>query len=121
MKIRSDFVTNSSSSSFVVVSTKEQHDLAMEKLQKIQQCIIKYYGIVEKELGEELIITVNGATGDHSPFEYTNILDAAQEVGFDEKITDENREELRDIAYEAFYNYKTEIKKLGGLVITNDF
>jgi hypothetical protein len=41
MKIRTDFVTNSSSSSFIIITTKENYDKVFEKLHPYLQEIAK--------------------------------------------------------------------------------
>ena len=61
MKIRNGFVSNSSTSSFVVVMTKVAYDTALEKMGKKEQALIKLWAKKGK-LGKENVICFSDMT-----------------------------------------------------------
>lgn len=79
MKIRAGFVSNSSSSSFVMVVGKENHDKAFASLSEEDQEALKEIFSDEKWFGKEVVVSskcgghegfyISGAEYDNSPFD----------------------------------------------------
>ena len=73
MKTRAGFVSNSSSSSFVLVTTKENHERALAELPPIVRLVVNSIASEVKFLGRECIATGYLSVMDYSPWEDTDI------------------------------------------------
>jgi len=79
MKTRNGFVSNSSTSSFVVIVTKEAYDTALEKMGKEERAIIKLWAKKVKLGGEDVVhfsdMTSAGGTSTMFSPEWNGSLD----------------------------------------------
>jgi hypothetical protein len=100
MKIRNGFVSNSSSSSFVLLVDKKVHDKVFETLTDYEKKIISQISEVTNAFGCEVI-----EIGDLNPNDCSYTF---EDLEFYE--SDDGEEELSP--YEAFYNYESKVFKL---------
>lgn len=114
MKVRHGFVSNSSSSSFCVLTTKEDYEIALDRVRK------KYSKdaaeIVEEIFGRGKDFSFKGASGIaivRTVFSESYYECAYEVVGDDEAKV----EELGEQAYDASDYFRDEIQKLGGVNI----
>ena len=104
MKIRNGFVSNSSSSSFVLLVSKEVHDKAMEKLSPYQKAVINSISDKGFFLNKEIIYI-----GDLSVQDYSDTFEESLELEDYEEGSDPNEE---DGAYEAYMKYEEIINEI---------
>lgn len=99
MKIRQGFVSNSSSSSFVIMTTKENHDKIMEKLTPFEKAVVEALGVTEEKFnGVDVVLSG-----------YMNIMDSGGPWDYlDVDGNDENKD--FDLG-EAYGKYCKEIEK----------
>lgn len=77
MKIRTSFVGNSSSSSFIAVMKKSTHEKVMKELNKFEKSVVNTMTIEQPFINEDFIIfsnfyTMNGDTGfDFADIDYS--------------------------------------------------
>jgi hypothetical protein len=105
MKIRNGFVSNSSTSSFVLMIKKEDHEKVMAALHPFYQACIKAIGTsLSKFKGDEVVmmgaLTVQGC----GPWEYISV----DSVDYDGETTDDLEKD------ETFYEYKRVAKEVCG-------
>jgi hypothetical protein len=106
MKIRTGFVSNSSSSSFVLVATKEAVEAVFQKTSIYVQAVANFVKTETKFLGKEVCI-FNGTIGDCSSWDNFNEDDYPIPEDIDgtyeawEKFADFLKEETKgDMIYE---------------------
>ncbi len=112
MKIRNGFVSNSSSSSFVIMTTKENHDKVLENIHPYIKAVIEAMNPSIGKLGD--IETVSLGTMHTPNYGYFEDFDVEYEGDLPEGF-DEDGE-----PYEAWDEYKKEIKKIGCITYSID-
>ena len=114
MKTRNGFVSNSSSSSFVIVTTKDKWNEAVKEFTKkvnknIAKIVVSEYGQGEeaKVLGQNALVF----TGIFSSEDYgTAVLDDLETSG---KISDDDAEDLACEAYDKMGDFEDILKNDG--------
>ena len=116
MKTRTGFVSNSSSSSFVLITTKENHDKAMEKLSPYEKAVIKAIMEPDNVFGRKCMVggeySDNGGGGnlDYLEIEYED-EDKAEDENADENADEDTDENDENNPYDAWEKYRNEVKK----------
>lgn len=87
MKIRSGFVSNSSSSSFVMFVQKEDYDKVFETLDDLEKDIIKHINPREVNAFGKKLIKIGCISGNYSSFEDYN---------YDGDLTEEQKDYLEN-------------------------
>jgi hypothetical protein len=80
MKIRSRFVSNSSSSSFIVLVTKEAHEEAMAKLHPWERTVVDCFMSEGKIGNQEIYYGGHFSSDGCDAFEYLSVEEAPQEL-----------------------------------------
>ena len=105
MKIRSGFVSNSSSSSFLLMTTKENHEKAFEQLSPYEKAVIKaivcYGSFLEKKVAY---------IGDLCPMDYSYTFESIDLKEY-KKGSDEAEEDGEREAFDKYKNLVNENKK----------
>jgi hypothetical protein len=70
MKIRQGFVSNSSSSSFVLIMKKDDYEESLKTLNKLEKIAIDHLGYQSKKAFGHDLIVIGCCTGNDSSFEY---------------------------------------------------
>jgi hypothetical protein len=104
MKVRNGFVSNSSSSSFVVVIKKEVHDKVLPLLTDYQRMIIEQIAEKDKAFGMD-VITIGDMTdhGGESQLFY--------DLPYDDEKNEEDDDNYREGPYEAYDAYRDLVDK----------
>lgn len=92
MKVRNGFVSNSSSSSFVIVTTKDEHEKAFKKLNQEEKNIIKDSFSFDEKLG---MVMFAYHQSDGSIYAYE--ANGGRSEGFKRNLTEDDSED-----YEIF-------------------
>jgi len=112
MKTRQGFVSNSSSSSFVVVAKKEDFDKILNESDKYTRQVINELGFSTHEFAGTEVIALAGMNGNESSFEYMTI-------DLDDDVQDEY--DIHDEGYEGlYYEFESKLKQLGAIVKYTD-
>lgn len=117
MKIRSGFVSNSSSSSFVIVAPKAAVDKVLGGLKNdYERAVVKHIMKKEKFLGQSICV-FSGATGNYDSWEYN--FDASAHDGFvSEDDEDAKDDEISPYPSDVFDDFCDKLKKETKDVIT---
>jgi len=132
MKIRLGFVSNSSSSSFLAILSKEDYDKIVKSLGPVGQAVLEQTHPQKKEFaGQECVLHYH-ITGNYSTFEYMDgnaVIDRAHELASEQNVllSDEydDDEQCVDFLWEDLYEilskFENQIYKLekSGKAITH--
>lgn len=105
MKVRNGFVSNSSSSSFLVLVKKEGYDEWFNNLNLAQQQILNHLGKYNKDVFGTPCFSYEGSHGNYSSFDGFNFDWKA--LGFEEKPDEDderfwNKFDCEPYAYEVY-------------------
>ena len=105
MKVRNGFVSNSSTSSFVIIMKKEHFESGMTAVHPYVKACIEALGISKSKYFEDEMVTL-GVLDTHggSAWEYVDV----------EYEGDEEYEVLEEMKYESLYLLQQEIEKIHG-------
>ena len=104
MKIRNGFVSNSSSSSFLLITTKENHEKAFKQLSPYEKAVIKTIVSTGNFLGRKIIWI-----GDLCPMDYSYTFEELKVSNYKEGSDPEAESEG---SYEAFSKYENIVNEL---------
>lgn len=96
MKIRNGFVSNSSTSSFIIIVKVEDFNKLLTEIDPYQKAVLLELGYTERNVLGIAAVVISGMAGNYSSFEG---MDVAREL-YDEKF------EYDCYPSEAFYNIK---------------
>jgi hypothetical protein len=100
MKIRSGFVSNSSSSSFVIVAPKDVVDVVMATLNPYEQAVAKHVQLSDKKFMGGTVSIFQGSTGNDDSWEYCFEYDGEIPEGVEG-------------TWDAWNNFITKLQKTG--------
>jgi len=107
MKIRHGFVSNSSSSSFVVMMTKEHFDKAMDAIHPYSKACIEALGFSKGKFNEDEVITIGSlSVQGYSAWDEIEIEYNEDKHG---KV-----DEPDDLKYDAIYTLTAKVKDFFG-------
>lgn len=110
MKIRSGFVSNSSSSSFVVIAPKNIVDDLLHNMNTNCRAAVKHVKTEDKLFCGKMVSVFSGVEGNYSSwenFEYPDKIDGDS----DEKEEDDECGDEEVFASEVFSNFVEQLKK----------
>ena len=111
MKVRHGFVSNSSSSSYTIITTKAIHDEVMATLSQFEQEVIKRLGVeTQKFLGQD-VVSIGCTSGNYSSFEYMDLPSKLFDEMNEALPEDKQWESKSDAMYEAWETYQKLVKK----------
>lgn len=116
MKIRQGFVSNSSSSSFLMLVDREQHEEALRKLTRLHKEVVEYVTKKEIELFGHKVLVLGWVSGNYSSLEDFSVTDEAKEevlkIIRNEEGDDFEEDCDDDYVSEAIYDSLDEYKKV---------
>ena len=117
MKVRSGFVSNSSSASFVVMTTFEAHEKALERLNDQQAAFIRQLVSI-KDMAGQKIVCHGGRDRDGAQYTFGNAYGADQtgeypNEWFDHSCACGTRGNLKQEVRGALFAYEQALRDLG--------
>jgi hypothetical protein len=73
MKTRQGFVSNSSTSSYIIITTKEKYDTTLSRCHPYVKAVMEALEPTESKLGKESIVVISYNSGNQSTFEYLDV------------------------------------------------
>lgn len=119
MKIKFGFVSNSSTSSYIVITSKDNHNKVLQQLNKYDRLIFDIFARVAnleniKKFNTEIVV-LQWATGNCGTLDEVDIVKICEYHNIDTSIIDEDRDNAADLikdSYESVLNeYVQMIKK----------
>ena len=110
MKIRMGFVSNSSSSSFVIITTKENHERVLSAMTEQQREVIGQIVVSKKFLDRDIVYLGGISGGDGYPYDNIDITCGGKFIEHNDdedfgaaEIIDEWESEVKKNKSETFY------------------
>ena len=121
MKIRIGFVSNSSSSSYLLLTSKECHDGVTAKMTERERLALKIFGQFEEEgtLFGVPIVILSYMSGNYGDYLYYQIREDEQWDAFSEAAEDDPMDEIWETV--AKYEEKVRKNKENCFTSSNDF
>lgn len=123
MKIRQGFVSNSSSSSFVIFASKEAFEATLAECSEIEKKVAKMF-LTDKPttfLGKE-VLSYSYCSGNNGDWYYDQVRNALNSEEFDdeEDNEDEDEDEMQNFAFGGFESRVTKkAEEMGEGVLTD--
>lgn len=118
MKVRGGFVSNSSSASFVVMTTFQAHERALERLTDQQSAIIRQLVSI-KDMGGQKLVAHGGRDQDGSKYTFAHTICADQVGTYPKEWFDfscpkcGNRGNLNQTVRGAIFAYEQALRDIG--------
>jgi len=117
MKVRTGFVSNSSSSSYVLVLRESDYNNLTANADPLTLAVLKYLGVAEGKLGDMKIRAISWMEGNYSSFEY---FDGASEEMIDAWVEQQKKENpdydpeyYGSPAYDCWEDFVTKASEVG--------
>jgi len=122
MKTRNGFVSNSSSSSFVIVTSKENHERAMKALHPYVQDVVNQVIKYEKFLGQDVVYFGDLSVQGYGPItmgdEFDDTIDGKWDSELDDDDENKGKQKRPDgeygdlmTGYDAVEKWQEELRK----------
>ena len=111
MKIRQGFVSNSSSSSFVIIMTAEQHKEWLDKLNPYEKQVVDELGHDGQKFNGSDVIILSGVTGNYSFYEDMSLEPIEEDKDLDEGDICEKYEMSEFEPGEVWYSAEEKLPK----------
>ena len=110
MKIRNGFVSNSSSSSFVMLMSKDVYDGLLEDLNPLEQAIVDHFSSNTRFLETDCIVYQH-TSGNYSNFEYISQEECIQKAKEISEATGKEFDES-DWSEDILYEFESSARKI---------
>lgn len=117
MKIRQGFVSNSSSSSYVVVLGRAQYDEILRDMTGFERHVISSLEPVPQTFLEQEVVVISWMSGNCDSFEYVDCSDFAKYL---DKEEEEDVEVVREKMYDTRSKFNQLAKKAGAITHRTD-